>query len=143
MAGTTVLVDAVDFDADHAMLIKIFANDWAGAGRYGPPKCVGTQTRVIKGNPDPDLIKTSFAERRNLIMRMSMRCFTHMRMSMSCFTQLINVFSKKFENHRHALVLYLVFYNFRRVHRKLGVIPAMAAGVAPVCSWRTWLARSM
>src|SRR5437868_3926587 len=36
-------VDAVDFDADYAMLIKIFANDYAGAGRYSPPKCVGTQ----------------------------------------------------------------------------------------------------
>src|SRR5882672_11450213 len=112
-------VDAVDLDADYAMLIKIFANACAGAGRYSPPKCVGTQTQVIKGNPDPDLINTSFAERQNLTMRMSMRRFT----------PLTNAFSKKFENHCHALALYFVFYNFCRVHKTLGATPAMAAGL--------------
>lgn len=112
-------VAEVDFDADYAMLIKIFANDYAGAGRYSPPKCVGTQTQVIKGNPDPNLINTSFAERQNLTMRMSMRRFT----------RLTNAFSKKFENHCHALALYFVFYNFCRVHKTLGVTPAMASGL--------------
>jgi IS1 family transposase len=113
-------VAEVDLDADYAMLIKIFANDYAGAGRYSPPKCVGTQTQVIKGNPDPDLINTSFAERQNLTMRMSMRRFT----------RLTNAFSKKFENHCHAVALYSVWYNFCRVHKTLGATPAMAAGLA-------------
>jgi hypothetical protein len=66
---------------------------------------------MIQGNPDPDLINTLFAERQNLTMRMSMRRFT----------RLTNAFSKKFENHCHALALYFVWYNFCRVHKTLGV----------------------
>jgi IS1 family transposase len=112
-------VAVVDFDADYAMLNKIFATDYAGAGRYNPPKCIGAIKNPIMGNPDPDLINTSFAERKNLTMRMS----THR------FTRLTNAFSKKFENHCHALALYFVFYNFCRVHKTLGAIPAMAAGL--------------
>jgi hypothetical protein len=46
------------------------------------------------------------------------------------FTRLTNAFSKKFENHVHALALYFMFYNFVRIHKTLKVTPAMAAGVS-------------
>jgi IS1 family transposase len=115
-------VAEVDFDADYAMLNKIFATDYAGPGRYSPPKCIGAIKNPVMGNPDPALINTSFAERQNLTMRTSMRRFT----------RLTNAFSKKFENHCHALALYFVFYNFCRVHKTQGVTPAMAAGVVNV-----------
>jgi IS1 family transposase len=112
-------VAEVDLDADYAMLNKIFATDYAGAGRYSPSRCIGAVKQTIMGNPDPDLINTSYAERQNLTMRMSMRRFT----------RITNAFSKKFENHCHALALYFVFYNFCRVHKTLGATPAMAAGL--------------
>ena len=112
-------VSQVDLAADYAMLIKIFASDSAGPGRYSPPKCIGTETSVISGAPDPQHINTSFAERQNLTMRMAMRRFT----------RLTNAFSKKFENHCHALAIYFYWYNWVRVHKTLGVTPAMAAGL--------------
>jgi IS1 family transposase len=112
-------VDAIDFDADYAMLNKIFATDYAGPGRYSPPKCIGSIKQTIKGNPDPALVNTSFAERQNMTMRMAMRRFT----------RLTNAFSKKFENHCHALALYFFWYNWVRNHKTLGVTPAMAAGL--------------
>ena len=80
---------------------------------------VGTTVDIIKGNPDPAHVSTSFAERQNLTMRKQMRRFT----------RLTNAFSKKFENHCHALALYFFWYNWTRQHKSLRVSPAMAAGL--------------
>jgi hypothetical protein len=90
-----------------------------GPGRYSPPRCIGGVKTLIKGNPDPALVNTSFVERQNLIMRMAMRRFTG----------LTNAFSKKLENHGHALALCFFWYNLVRNHKTLGVTPAMAAGL--------------
>ena len=71
-------------------------------------------------------ISTSFAERQNLTMRMSMRRFTRRT----------NAFSKKFENHAHMVAIYSVWYNWIRIHKTLRVAPAMAAGISDtLLSW--------
>ena len=110
------------------MLVKLYGPEISGQGherKYSPSECVGARKETITGNPDPKHISTSHTERHNLTMRMSMRRFT----------RLTNAFSKKVENHCHALALYFVFYNFVRSHKALGKLtPAMAAGVTD----RTW-----
>lgn len=114
-------VAQLDFDADYAMLIKIFGSDQrAGPGRYSPPEVIGVKSEVIRGNPDPAHVNTSYAERHNLTMRMQMRRFT----------RLTNGFSKKFDNHCHALALYFYWYNWVRSHKAHKLTPAMAAGLA-------------
>ena len=82
--------------------------------------CIGTQTAILAGSPDPKHISTSFVERQNLTMRMGMRRFT----------RLTNGFSKKIENHEAAIALHFMHYNFCRVHKTLRVTPAMEAGIA-------------
>ena len=111
--------DAFGSQVDYAMLIKIYgASD--SERRYSPVECLGCIPTPIAGEPDPKHISTSYVERQNLTMRMSMRRFT----------RLTNGFSKKIENHAAAVALYFMWYNFGRVHQTLRVTPAMEAGVS-------------
>jgi IS1 family transposase len=107
-------------DADYAMLHKIYGASGEPETRYSPATCIGCDMKTISGVPDPKHVSTSFVERQNLTMRMSMRRFT----------RLTNGFSKKVDNHGHAIALYFAYYNFCRVHKTLRVTPAMEAGLA-------------
>lgn len=112
--------DAFGGDIDYAVLQKLYGSDPSAEKRYSPAQCIGTQREIVTGDPDPKHISTSYVERQNLTMRMSMRRFT----------RLTNAFSKKAENHIAAVALYFMYYNFGRVHQTLRVTPAMEAGVA-------------
>lgn len=114
-------------DVDYAQLVKLFgAAPETAKGRYSPAECTGIKKTAKIGDPDEKHVSTSYAERQNLTMRMSMRRFT----------RLTNAFSKKFENHCHMVAMYTVWYNYIRKHKTLKATPAMAAGLADAAwSW--------
>lgn len=126
--GHTMYLEAVGqafgADIDYAMLVKLYGAEPEQEKRYSPAKCLGAAKQIIQGNPDNKTISTSFVERQNLTMRMSMRRFT----------RLTNAFSKKLENHSLALALYFMHYNFARPHKTLANpyprTPAMAVGIS-------------
>lgn len=118
----TAVDAAFDGEIDFAQLIKIYGTP-EGVGnekRYSPAECTGAEKKIIEGRPEEKHISTSYVERQNLTMRMHMRRFT----------RLTNAFSKKVENHCHAIALHFVYYNFCKVHKSLRVTPAMEAKLA-------------
>lgn len=123
------IIDAFADDIDYSILHKIYGAEATGPARYSPAKCVGCERWEVLGTPDPKHISTSYVERQNLTMRMSMRRFT----------RLTNGFSKKIENHIASIAIHYMHYNFARVHQTLRVTPAMQAGISD----HVWSIREM
>jgi Integrase core domain len=113
--------DAFKADVDYAQLVEVYGDPPKDERRrYSPAKCIEAIPNPIYGSPDPEKINTSFVERQNLTMRMSIRRFT----------RLTNAFSKKVENLAAAVSLHFAYYNYCRPHQSLGgKTPALAAGL--------------
>ncbi|MGA7343496.1 MAG: IS1 family transposase [Terracidiphilus sp.] len=107
-------------DVDYAQMHEIYGASGEPETRYSPAKCIGCDMKTVIESPDYEHVTTSYVERQNLAMRMQMRRFT----------RLTNGFSKKIEDHGHAVALHFMYYNLVRAHMTLRVTPAMEAGIA-------------
>ena len=114
--------DAFGSEVDYSMLVKLYGTPDGNQQerRYSAGQCCGTITGTVCGDPDEKYVSTSYVERQNLTMRMSMKRFA----------RLSNGFSKKVENHAHAIAIHYMYYNFGRIHKTLRVTPAMEAKVS-------------
>jgi IS1 family transposase len=106
-------------DVDFATLIKYYGKPQDGQARYSPADVVAVESEAVCGSPIPSDISTSFIERQNLTVRMSMRRFT----------RLTNGFSKRLQNHKYAVALHYFHYNFIRKHQTIKTTPAVMADV--------------
>ena len=107
-------------EVDYGSIFKTFGDTQVSEQRrYSPAEVVKVEKKVVQGNPDVDLISTSYVEKQNHTLRMHCR-----RLS-----RLTNAFSKKMENFKAAVALHYAYYNFVKRHITIRCAPAVEAGV--------------
>lgn len=116
--------NAFGFDVNYAQLVKTYhgakGDQRSSEAKYSPPAMCMAKKQPMIGLPSRQLISTSHVERHNLTIRMSMRRFT----------RLTNAHSKKIQNHEASVDMFMLYYNFCRIHSTLGTSPAVASGLA-------------
>jgi transposase-like protein/IS1 family transposase len=131
----TAISSALGTRIDFAQLVKVYGYPDGEERRYSPPEVLTAIPTPRMGNPDPARICTSYVERSNLTIRMTIRRLT----------RLTNAFSKKWDNHEAALALFFAYYNFCRPHMTLieeagyRCTPAMQAGLTD----RVWMVNEL
>jgi|ERR1700722_9581626 len=122
--GLRHYVSAIDkafgTEVDYAQIIKIYGKEQSDDRRYSPTGVISSKKLIYTGNPNEDLISTSYIERLNATTRLHMRRLTRLTLA----------FSKKRGNFVAAVGLHFAYYNFVKRHNTLRMTPAMAAGVA-------------
>jgi IS1 family transposase len=114
------IANAFGRDVDFAQIIKTYGHqEVSNNRRYSAPDFVSSEKIVVIGNPDNDLISTSYVERLNATTRLHMRRLTRLTLA----------FSKKLDNFEAAVGLHFAYYNFVKRHSTVKCTPAMAAGV--------------
>jgi IS1 family transposase len=103
---------------NYGQVIKNYA-EGQQEGRYGPPRIVSVDRRPLAGEINPYSLCTSHIERVNLTARTWLKRFCRLSLG----------FSRKLDNLRAAVALFVYDYNFCRIHSTLGKTPAMAAKV--------------
>ncbi len=121
--GLRAYVQAVDKafggDVDYAQIVKVYGHADMPERRYSTGEVISTEKYIVRGNPNLDLISTSYVERLNATTRLHMRRLTRLTLA----------FSKKLDNFEAAVGLHFAFYNFVKRHNTLRTTPAVAAGV--------------
>ena len=107
-------------EVDYGSIFKTFGDTQVvEQRRYSPAEVVKVEKKIVQGNPDVDLISTSYVEKQNHTLRMHCR-----RLS-----RRTNAFSKKLENFKAAVALHYGYYNFVKTHKTIRCAPAVEAGV--------------
>lgn len=106
-------------DADVGMMVKQYSEVSKNGVKLARSRYIGAERKAVIGSPAREKIHTSYIERLNLNVRMDVKRFTRRS----------NAFSKKLLNLKRHMALYAMYHNYCRIHGRLKITPAMAAGL--------------